>query len=76
MDKCKIEFEDLEAWKKWFDTGNKDELVNALNFMQRSITRVLPEGIDYAKARRPYIKYAVKKMNKRFDDWDADYIPF
>ncbi len=34
---CRIEFEDLEAWKKWFDTGDEAELVDGLMVIERTV---------------------------------------
>lgn len=69
---CKIEFENLEKWKAWFDDGVETELVSALELVERSVKM---KGIKsaYAKARKPYIDYARKKLSERFGDWEVPF---
>ena len=78
MKKCSIEFEDLNKWKEWFNTGSKDELISAIEFTERFIDKLRSYGNsdEYIKSRKPFLDYAYTKMNERFKDWQEELIPF
>jgi dTDP-glucose pyrophosphorylase len=68
------EKECLRRWKKWFDTGSKDELTRAIETIRRIVTMASKAGDKkHVKARSPYLEYAENKMEERFGYW---WIPF
>ena len=76
MNKCKAEFEDLNKWKLWFDTGDKHELIEAIELIESFIGRFGAKCENLVKIRKPFLDYAYKKMDERFEDWQEDLIPF
>ena len=69
---CRIEFEDLDKWKIWFDAGNESELVSALAVIERTV-EMTGSNSTYSEERKPYIDYARKKLNERFHNWDCPF---